>query len=112
MKNLLMFTALALVVGAPLALAKGCGEGQHNGKKGPHMMEKMFEHHDTNKDGVISKEEFMASAETRFTEADADGDGSITKKEMMEKHKERMETKHQERMEKHEEMMEHNDAAE
>ena len=37
---------------------------------------KMFEKHDTNGDGVISKSEFLAHAEERFSKMDADGNGA------------------------------------
>lgn len=74
MKKILMLSALALVMAVPVAQA-----GKHKG--GKHHGEKMFEKHDTNSDGVISKDEFMASAEERFAKMDADGNGEITKEE-------------------------------
>ncbi len=36
---------------------------------------------DTNKDGLITKAEFMAESETRFKEFDVNADGSITREE-------------------------------
>ncbi len=54
----------------------------HHG--GKNRGEKMFEKHDTNGDGVISKEEFMAHAEERFGKMDKDGDGKVTKEEARE----------------------------
>ena len=50
---------------------------------------KMFERHDTNGDGVISKSEFLAHAEERFSKMDADGNGEISKEEAKEAHKKR-----------------------
>ncbi len=45
------------------------------------MQEKM-QQSDTNGDGVISREEFMAQAEARFAKMDKNGDGNITKEDM------------------------------
>ena len=48
------------------------------------MQQKMQQHlkeTDTNGDGNISKEEFMASCEKRFAKMDANGDGQITPEE-------------------------------
>ncbi len=44
----------------------------------------MFEKHDTNGDGVISKSEFLDHAEKRFKKMDKDGSGDITKEEAKE----------------------------
>ena len=48
------------------------------------MQQKMQQHMketDTNGDGNISKQEFMAGCEKRFQKMDANGDGQITKEE-------------------------------
>ena len=48
------------------------------------MQQKMQQHMkevDTNGDGSISKQEFMAGCEKRFQKMDANGDGQITKQE-------------------------------
>lgn len=42
----------------------------------------MFQKHDTNGDGVISKAEFLSHAEERFANMDADGSGDLSKDEM------------------------------
>ena len=56
----------------------------------PDKREAMFKRFDTNGDGVISKEEWMASkgaqknperATKRFTSLDKDGDGNLSKEE-------------------------------
>ena len=75
MKKLTILTALAVMVSVPFALAGegGKGHGKHGGK--------MFERQDTNGDGVISKDEFLASAEKKFDKMDADGNGSVSKDE-------------------------------
>ena len=77
MKKLLMLTALTMVAGVPAALAQGPGNGMMDGKGPRHkdperMIEMIFQRHDTNKDGKISKDEFMKEAEERFASMDAD----------------------------------------
>ena len=64
-----------------------CGEGKCGENKGmKHRMKNM----DTNNDGAVSKDEFMAHAEKKFAMKDKDGDGVISAEEMsaMKKHKE------------------------
>ncbi|MCD6034280.1 MAG: hypothetical protein K0R63_21 [Rickettsiales bacterium] len=46
------------------------------------MQEKMLAKLDTNKNGSISKEEFLANTEKRFAEMDTDGNGSVSKEEL------------------------------
>ncbi|TPG43020.1 calcium-binding protein [Sphingomonas koreensis] len=41
---------------------------------------------DTNKDGVITRDEAIAAADARFAKMDPNGDGQITKEEMQVKH--------------------------
>jgi Ca2+-binding EF-hand superfamily protein len=72
MNKFLALTAVVLTFTAVPALADHHGEG----KKG-----KMFEKHDTNGDGVISKAEFLSHAEERFSKMDVNGDGEVTKEE-------------------------------
>lgn len=43
---------------------------------------KVFDEADTNRDGVVTKEEFMAKAERHFGMADTNKDGKITREEM------------------------------
>lgn len=75
MKKLMAFTAVAMAISMTPALAE-----HHEGKKGDHKG-KMFEKHDTNGDGVISKDEFLSHATERFNKMDADGNGEVTKEE-------------------------------
>ena len=92
MKKILMLSAAVLAFQAVPALAEGPhGDKEHRGMK-------MFEQQDTNKDGVISEEEFVARAKEHFALMDANKDGKITKEEseaamaqMREKMKERRE---------------------
>lgn len=74
----------------------------NHGKKHGHHHHPPFKLMDTNNDGKISKDEWMA----KFKEMDANKDGFITKEEMKKHHKEMMK-KHHEEMEKH--MDEHED---
>jgi len=81
MKKLLMLSAVILAVGATPALAD---RNDDKGDKG-----KMFEKHDTNSDGVISKGEFLDHATKRFSDMDADGNGEVSKEEARAGHEKR-----------------------
>jgi Spy/CpxP family protein refolding chaperone len=68
----------------------GASDDAHKGKdykKGKHHKGKMLKYLDENKDGVVSKSEFLGAQEKRFDKMDADGDGSVTQDEMQEAHK-------------------------
>jgi hypothetical protein len=60
-----------------IAFAQGGGQG-------PPMMgcQQRLDSMDTNKDGKVSKEEFMAHFEKMFISTDVDGDGFLTKDEL------------------------------
>ncbi len=73
MKKLLMFSAAALALTAP-AMAE-------DGKEGKPHHQSFTERYDTDKDGVVSKAEFLAMHEARFAEFDTNGDGTISKEE-------------------------------
>lgn len=64
----------ALSIGATTAMADNHGD---HGNKG-----KMMERVDTDGDGQVSKAEFMAKHEEKFTKMDANGDGFVSKDEM------------------------------
>ena len=101
MKKLLFLSAAILALGATPVLAD-----DHGGPKGKG---KMFEKHDVDGDGTISKEEFLNHAEERFSNIDTDGDGVVSKEEAKAGHeKKRAEIKErmQERKEKREERRE------
>ena len=68
-----MLSAFVMAVGASPALADHHEDGDRKGK--------MFEKHDTNGDGVISKDEFLDHATSRFSEMDANDDGEVSKEE-------------------------------
>jgi Ca2+-binding EF-hand superfamily protein len=85
MKKLLL-TSIAAVMGLSLpamALAENHEGGDHADKKGYSMMEKM----DVDGDGLVSKTEFLAKHEEKFTKMDTNGDGSVSKDEMTEARK-------------------------
>lgn len=75
-KPLMTVLAVAMLASVP-AFAEGGPKGDHKGPRHDRMMEKI----DTDKDGKLSKAEFVAAQEARFTEMDADKDGFVTKEE-------------------------------
>lgn len=81
--NKLLVVAMATMVLSTSSAFAQMGEGEHGvrGGNSEKRIEHMFEKNDTDHDGVISKAEFLASAEERFAKMDADGDGKITKEE-------------------------------
>ena len=82
MKKLLLASIAVLAVASMPAMADHHGEGKMKGMDGHMKMgkmhEKMFGKHDANGDGVVTKEEFMTTAEERFKAMDADGNGEVT----------------------------------
>lgn len=83
-KTLFSALAVALLVASP-ALAQEGGKKFDPAKAEAKHAER-FAKTDTNNDGVISRDEFLAShakrAEEMFTKIDADNDGKVTKDEM------------------------------
>ncbi|MGB4106532.1 MAG: EF-hand domain-containing protein [Alphaproteobacteria bacterium] len=73
MKKLLMFSAAAFALTSP-AMAEESTDGK------PHH-QSFIEKFDTDKDGAISKAEFLAMHEQRFAEFDTNSDGKISKEE-------------------------------
>ncbi len=73
-KQLITILTTVLVVSA-LAISYAYA-GDHGGKKDKMKMM------DTDGDGAVSKEEFMAHKEQRFMKKDANGDGVLTEDEM------------------------------
>lgn len=79
-KMIMMSVAAAFLMAAPAWAGPG---KDGDGPRGPHrMLEKM----DENKDGAISKDEFMKVHEARFAQMDKDGDGSLSADEMKAAH--------------------------
>lgn len=87
MNKFLVLTGVALFLSIPAAFAEH-GDTEGHGGKGEMKLERMFEKGDKDGDGVISKEEFLANAEERFTAMDADADGKVTKEEAKAHHEE------------------------
>jgi Ca2+-binding EF-hand superfamily protein len=71
-----MILALILIGVACLASAAESTEQSQRG-----MMKRMWEMADTDKDGRVSKNEFMAMSEKRFTALDANADGYMDENE-------------------------------
>jgi len=97
------YLTLALAAAAVFQAAPVLAGDYGHHKKG----NMMYDHHDADGDGVITKEEFMAGAEERFAKMDANGDGEITKDEaaeIREEMKEKMKEKREKWKEKREEM--------
>ena len=78
---------LAAALVAALAFGTTASAGHHEGgekKKPGHGHH--FERKDANGDGTISKEEWIAASEARFSKVDANGDGTVSREEMSEAH--------------------------
>ncbi|MFP4097620.1 MAG: hypothetical protein ACLFP8_05905 [Alphaproteobacteria bacterium] len=104
MKKMLMLSALAMVASVPVAMAEdegSYGRKGPRGERGQYMGSLIFKHHDLNEDGVVTKDEFLESAEERFDKMDVDGDGEVTKDEAKEHRagiKEKMQERRKERL--------------
>lgn len=99
-KKLSLLAAAAMLVSAAPAFAD-----HHGGGDKGQMKEKMFEKHDANGDGVISKQEFLSHAEEKFTKMDIDENGEVTQEESKEAWG-KMKEKYGKMREKRKEMME------
>ncbi|MFA5592669.1 MAG: hypothetical protein WC989_05090 [Micavibrio sp.] len=83
MKKMMLLAAAALAVQAVPALAEnGAKPHKERGK----FIEHMFEKQDTDKDGVVSEAEYLATAKARFDAMDADKDGKLTREEIKAHH--------------------------
>jgi hypothetical protein len=90
MKHSTILVAAAFLLGTSLpVLAQDAQKNMqpNNSQHGKTMFEEM----DTNNDGVISKDEFMASAGKRFDKIDANHDGKISHDEVEAFHKAQLE---------------------
>lgn len=96
--RLFLMTAAAALAMTVSAMAQEPGEKAADAAPefGKDKVEMMMQKADTNGDGMISKEEFMAKHEKRFTEIDTSGDGQLSKDEMQ-AHREAMKAKRMER---------------
>ena len=103
MKKLFMTAALisAFALTSNAVLAEHHEGGEHKGKR----MERV----DTDGDGSISKEEFVARHEEMFSKMDTNGDGTLSKEERKagkEKMREKRKEMHEKRKERKESMSE------
>jgi Ca2+-binding EF-hand superfamily protein len=78
MKKVLLLGAAVLTLNAIPAFAEE-GAKKHNGGM---KMEKMFAEQDTDSNGTVSKDEFVAHATKRFESMDANKDGGVTQAEI------------------------------
>ncbi len=92
MKKYLFLTASVLVFSAVVILPAYAEH--HEGKEAKGI----FAKHDANNDGVVTKDEFMSHAETKFKEIDKNSDGKINKEES-ETHRAEWKEKHKEKRE-------------
>lgn len=60
---------------------EGMGGGMRGGKRGAMMGYVMLRMADTNKDGAVTRDEFVAAALAHFDKADANHDGKVTPEE-------------------------------
>lgn len=76
-RKALLATAMAALLATGLAAvgpADAANQGQGRGAK-------MFDRHDINGDGKITKDEFKSGCANKFTMLDADGNGEVTREE-------------------------------
>lgn len=92
-KILMTVAAVALLSAPALAEHPGGPEG------GPPHKGKMFEAMDSNGDGMVSKDEFMAAHMQRFEKMDTNADGNVSKDEI-EAHRAAMRAKREEMKQK------------
>lgn len=80
-KRTLMIASLFTVASGGVALADHHGGSGGDGDRKDGMMKERMMEMDSNKDGAISRDEFMAGHGVKFSEADANGDGKVSKDE-------------------------------
>ena len=94
---------LTAAMAVALGMTSGMAMAEHH-EGGDHKGGKMMERIDTDGDGKISKAEFMAKHEEKFTQMDKNSDGFLTPEEIKEAH-ESMKEKWKERKEMRKEKM-------
>ncbi len=94
MKRIYLATALIVSVAAPSLVYAAMDHKE----AGHPRIEKMFERHDENKDGKVTKEEMSQKGEKLFELLDLDKDGAITLKEAREGHQKMREKRKAEMM--------------
>jgi len=90
MYKYLAVAAVMATISSP-ALAN---DGQNMDDKAMKKAEECLKEADTNKDNILSKEEFTAYTDRMFTEADTDSNGSLLKTEIVAQKKKEIEKWH------------------
>lgn len=60
---------------------RGGKKGKRGGRKGKGKLAKLLKNADSNSDGAISKDEFIAATQARFAKVDTNADDQVTKEE-------------------------------
>jgi len=82
MKKTVLYTLSTLVLLSATTAFAADPKIPPAGNEHPALGKGAFEHTDSNKDGFISKEEWLARGDALFAEIDANKDGKITPEEM------------------------------
>ena len=82
-KFLTIGTALSLIAVSAIAADKSSGDLKNKEERYNRRLDSMMSRLDTNQDKAISKEEFLAAQEKKFSLKDTNQDGKITKEEMI-----------------------------
>lgn len=96
MKKMIALGLAALVLNVTPAMAETAPAPDKKPDEKPYKS-RMFEENDTDKDGKVSKQEFLIGSEKRFAEIDTNKDGFLTMDEMKARRDE-MRAKMRERM--------------
>jgi hypothetical protein len=83
-RKLIPLMAAALLLAAPAMTRAETSAAQNNQQGGNHHQQRdgFMKRIDTNKDGAISKDEFVAAQVERFSKLDKNSNGILTKDEM------------------------------
>jgi hypothetical protein len=106
MKKIIALGLAVIVLNAYPVMAEEGSSPEKKGGERPYKS-RMFEENDTDKDGKISKQEYLAGSEKRFAEIDANKDNFLTMEEMKARRDEmraKMKERRKERAEKKAEM--------
>ncbi len=87
MKRIFVVSAVVAAIAIPSAVFAA----KHSDKWGDDWIQHMFEKHDANKDGNLTKSELPDRMQRHFDKVDKDGNGSLTKEEVTLAHQERKE---------------------
>lgn len=94
-KELIMKTTIKYVMAVAALAVLGNATLAHANDGGEHKKGEYFAKMDTDKNGVVSKAEFLKQSEERFAKIDGNNDGNLSKEEMQ-AYKEKMKAMHKE----------------